>query len=363
MSDDDGNGASGVFLTVPARDPPTVPSPDPGLQGALLVLDLTRDPWPVAACTNQLEQVTGFGREELLGRPWPSLWDTDADPVAVEILSAAIEAGAPSRVDIRILRRGEPPVDATVTVAHGGSVDGPIAFLAVQAPGVVESSGAYQDPLTGLPNRALLERDLDVAILRAIRTQHSIAILFCDLNRFKPVNDELGHAAGDAVLREVARRLRGSVRAHDLVSCYGGDEFVIVLTDLDGDAEARARAVARSVRASVGRPIDVDGAIRTIGVSVGVSVFPRDAEDAGGLLATADRAMYRAKNANRPRRPRDAGPAREALLERARAAQLQAGDLRATAEATIQDIRTTLNAREARRPSGGTAPDRGEQRP
>ncbi len=117
-------------------------------------------------------------------------------------------------------------------------------------------------------------------------------MLLIDLDHFKPVNDELGHAAGDELLRQLANRLMRSLRASDTVARLGGDEFAVLLTQ---DGEEGARATARKVRETVQEPFDIGGVQRKIGTSVGIAVYPRDAHDAAALLRHADAAMYRAK--------------------------------------------------------------------
>lgn len=162
---------------------------------------------------------------------------------------------------------------------------------------------AYHDALTGLPNRRMLEEVLELALARARRSGLVVAVLYVDLDRFKEVNDGLGHAAGDQVLRTVARRMRSRVRDTDVVARLGGDEFVVVLADLPpgpgsgstSDAREVAESVARRVRQAVARPVEVAGRSVTVGASVGISLYPQVARDARGLLREADEAMYRSK--------------------------------------------------------------------
>jgi diguanylate cyclase (GGDEF)-like protein/PAS domain S-box-containing protein len=150
---------------------------------------------------------------------------------------------------------------------------------------------ADHDPLTGLANRRALERTLGAALERAAARGRAVGVLMLDLDGFKAVNDRHGHAAGDEVLREVARRLRRSVRERDLVARLGGDEFVVVLTDLAAVPDSVER-----VEAALAEPFPgVDAALRA---AVGVAMFPADGPTVAELLAAADRQMYAAK-ANR----------------------------------------------------------------
>ncbi|MGY4829695.1 putative bifunctional diguanylate cyclase/phosphodiesterase [Sphaerotilaceae bacterium SBD11-9] len=157
---------------------------------------------------------------------------------------------------------------------------------------------AFLDPLTGLPNRLLFEDRLSHALARSRRDQdrhvNRLAVLFVDLDGFKPVNDSLGHAAGDHVLRQVAERLKQVARERDTVARIGGDEFVLLLEDLHDEADSAA--LARRVVAAVAEPIDCQDQILQVSASVGISVHP-DHGDADRLMAHADAAMYAAKRA------------------------------------------------------------------
>jgi diguanylate cyclase (GGDEF)-like protein len=152
---------------------------------------------------------------------------------------------------------------------------------------------AYHDELTGLPNRRLLLNRFKLAVALAARHDHQVALLFLDLDRFKYINDTLGHPSGDQLLQQVATRLAASVRASDTACRYGGDEFVVLLPEI-GDKEAAA-AVADGIRAQLAAPYLIDGAEITITASVGVAVHPVDAVGYSDLFRLADLAMYRDK--------------------------------------------------------------------
>ncbi len=152
---------------------------------------------------------------------------------------------------------------------------------------------AQHDPLTGLPNRALLQDRLQQALLQARRHGDRVGLLLLDLDRFKDTNDTLGHDAGDALLREVARRLAACVRAGDTVARLGGDEFAIVLPRLPSpDAAA---AAAAKIGAVLGEPVAHGGAAIRTAASIGIAVFPDDGAEPGHLLKHADLALYKAK--------------------------------------------------------------------
>jgi len=153
------------------------------------------------------------------------------------------------------------------------------------------------DPLTGLPNRKLLEDRLTRALALAHRKHSSVAVLFIDLDRFKPVNDQYGHATGDELLKQVARRLEHCLRDEDTVARLGGDEFVVVLPDLQM-AEFPAR-VADKIGSLLSEPFHIGEHFIEISCSIGISLFPRDADNVSGLMARADSAMYAAKEDGR----------------------------------------------------------------
>jgi diguanylate cyclase (GGDEF)-like protein len=152
---------------------------------------------------------------------------------------------------------------------------------------------AQHDPVTGLPGRVLLEQLAKHMIAAARRSGEQLAVLFLDLDRFKAINDLHGHDIGDHLLRAVARRLRATFRAEDLLCRLGGDEFVVVLARIR-DAEEAAH-VAQKVIARLTSPYDIAGLQLQCAASLGISLFPRDGDTLGQLMQQADRAMYQAK--------------------------------------------------------------------
>jgi len=163
---------------------------------------------------------------------------------------------------------------------------------------------AYHDKLTGLPNRALFEEMLELALARARRHDLGVGVLFLDLDNFKLVNDSMGHHAGDALLVQLAERLRGCTRETDLVARQGGDEFLLLLSDLDRGTAALmgkdagvlvAEFVAERVREALHEPFVLEGTEFYASGSIGISLFPQDAHDAQALLRNADTAMYESK--------------------------------------------------------------------
>ena len=156
---------------------------------------------------------------------------------------------------------------------------------------------AHTDTLTGLPNRRHFESALEKAAGRAARTARGTALLYLDIDHFKAINDRYGHAVGDAVLVEFARRLSGAVRSSDLVSRLAGDEFTVLLNDVAGEADVEA--VARKILAAMRTPFALDAVVLPVGTSIGAALAEQPDPDPARLLDTADRALYKAKEAGR----------------------------------------------------------------
>lgn len=157
---------------------------------------------------------------------------------------------------------------------------------------------AFYDSLTGLPNRSLLHAKADHALTEARRTKSSMAVLFIDLDRFKQVNDSLGHPAGDELLKVVAGRLRSHRRPADIVGRLSGDEFVVVLPNCGNECVTE---VVEEIRLSISEVCQIAGSLVSPSASIGISVYPQDGHDMGTLIHRADMAMYQAKGGGRGR--------------------------------------------------------------
>ncbi|MDX8394305.1 MAG: EAL domain-containing protein [Mariprofundales bacterium] len=156
---------------------------------------------------------------------------------------------------------------------------------------------AHHDPLTQLPNRLLLHARLKHALARAHQEQHQVAVLFIDLDRFKNVNDSLGHPIGDVLLQKCAQRLLQCVTEEDTIARLGGDEFIVVLECVN-DSQIAA-TTARSMIELMAKPFHIEKHVMVIGASIGISLYPDDGYDVTQLLKNADTAMYRAKDGGR----------------------------------------------------------------
>jgi len=157
---------------------------------------------------------------------------------------------------------------------------------------------ANHDALTGLPNRQLLADRMKQAMARAQRNKEQLALLFLDLDGFKPINDKLGHEAGDIVLHEVAERLSAVMRGEDTLARVGGDEFVILLSDLNANAKDAAELVANKCLAVFQQPFVVHGQSCKLGLSIGIATGNGECSS-DKLLIAADQAMYQAKESGR----------------------------------------------------------------
>jgi diguanylate cyclase (GGDEF)-like protein/PAS domain S-box-containing protein len=249
-----------------------------------------------------MEELTGRAAEEVIGRlatdVFPHLREQHVD----ELLLRALAGETVSSPDIHYYvpgsdRRGWVSSVYRPHCDSRGHVVGVIALIRditerKAAEQQIEYQ-AYHDALTGLANRRLFQEHLTLALALAQRRDRLVAVLFLDLDHFKLVNDSLGHSVGDELLREIARRLRSSVREGDTVARVGGDEFTIVLQELSSRADAAV--VAQKVLGTVAEPVEVGGHRLYVTTSIGVTLFPDDGDDAEALLKNADTAMYRAK--------------------------------------------------------------------
>ncbi|MGH6868831.1 MAG: diguanylate cyclase domain-containing protein, partial [Methylocella sp.] len=188
---------------------------------------------------------------------------------------------------------------------------------------------AHHDALTGLPNRVLFHERLDEALLRVRRDREKLAVLYLDLDRFKNVNDTLGHPAGDKLLAAVAERLRGCARGSDMAARFGGDEFAVLQIGLAGPHEAGA--LAERIVAHLSEPYDIEGQPAVIGASAGIALAPIDGVTAEQLLGNADLALYQAKENGR-RTFRFFEPGMGARVRNRRAPELDSRDALAAGE-------------------------------
>jgi diguanylate cyclase (GGDEF)-like protein/PAS domain S-box-containing protein len=253
----------------------------------------------------------GYAEQEVLGRPSVDFLTPESALRAREVLIPQnVRDGLCDNVAYQVLTRDGQILDVLLSSVWEYDDRGkPLQSLGVLQD-VTEknrlaarSHFAEHDPLTGLPNRVLLQDRLERSCLHHARHGGSFALGFVDLDNFKGINDTLGHDAGDLLLREVAQRLRSSLRASDTVCRLGGDEFVLLFVTVDDAQELMV--LANKVLAQVAQPCalssDPEAPLTAVSGSMGVAIFPDHGRDPSTLMRHADQAMYRAKHSGRNR--------------------------------------------------------------
>ncbi|WP_406868247.1 EAL domain-containing protein [Paraburkholderia fungorum] len=246
------------------------------------------------------ERITGYGQSDVLNADCDDLFRLNGEPEKWDAVRRALNDDTEANATLLCTRKDgkrfwnnilvAPVRDEVGTVTHHIGVMSDVSAL-VEYQQRLEHQARY-DSLTELPNRTLLDERLAESIARATATEGSVSVLFLDLDRFKEVNDSLGHRVGDALLARVAKRLQRLVRATDLVARYGGDEFIIVAER--SSAEQLIPMLDRLV-AAMSEPFNMGIQELYVEASIGVSTFPQDGPDADTLIRNADAAMYLAK--------------------------------------------------------------------
>src|SRR5258708_6905775 len=256
------------------------------------------------------EAMTGWHREEATGKPLAEVFriiDGPTRKTARDPMEMAVEQNKTVGLTVNcvLIRRDgfESAIEDSAAPIHdrAGHVIGAVIVFhdvsAARAMSVQMTHSAQHDVVTNLPNRVLLNDRITQAISLARRQHRPIAVIFLDLDRFKYINDSLGHATGDKLLQSVSTRLLASVRASDTVSRQGGDEFVILLSEITHPEDAATSA--KKILLSLSAPCSIEGQDLHINGSIGISVYPEDVEDAETLIKNADTAMYHAKESGR----------------------------------------------------------------
>jgi diguanylate cyclase (GGDEF)-like protein/PAS domain S-box-containing protein len=244
----------------------------------------------------------GYTAAEMLGRPSAPLIPSDRRDEARRLMEILAQGERIDRLETIRQKKDGRAIPLVLSLSPMRGMNGKVIGSCMTAHDATvcraaetqQPDLAYYDFLTGLPNRHLLMKLLDQALVRARRTKKPLAILFIDLDRFKLVNDTLGHPIGDLVLKTIAPRLTGCVRGSDVVARMGGDEFMVILEDLSSASDAGR--VAQKILDAVALPCCVEGDHEIfLTASIGIVLYPADSEDRDGLIRYVDIAMYSAK--------------------------------------------------------------------
>ena len=253
----------------------------------------------------KFSELTGYSADEVLGKT-PSLWQSgDTADTIYDELWGNNKHGEDWHGEIKNKKKDGSYYWATESMSAIRDDNGEITHYVLLQQDITSQKEAesqlnylaYYDNLTGLPNRRLFADRLQQAMKDADRKERLVGVLYIDLDRFKNINDSLGHEAGDILLKEAAERLKGCVRANDTVSRMGGDEFTLVLPDMVH--AHNAMNVAENIMESFSQPFHIDNISLFVTASIGITLYPLDDNDVDGLLKNADAAMYHAKDAGR----------------------------------------------------------------
>jgi diguanylate cyclase (GGDEF)-like protein/PAS domain S-box-containing protein len=269
---------------------------------AVFVTDAARDSRAIVYVNSALEQLIDLRAWEVLGQSWKQVFTSMADSDDLEMVETAETELVPLQTRMRLVRADDeerwvalemsPVKDDKQNITHFVWLLDDITDQKSQEQQLLYL--ATHDTLTELPNRNLLRDRIEQAIGYARRNDMQIALMVVDLDNFKLINDHLGHDVGDLLLKTVARRMANAVREFDTVARQGGDEFVVLLTDIS-DLQSAGR-VAQKLLAALDAPVILDELELDVTASIGISMFPDDGEDVKTLLKRADISMYRAKD-------------------------------------------------------------------
>jgi diguanylate cyclase (GGDEF)-like protein/PAS domain S-box-containing protein len=271
----------------------------------ILITDSSLSDRPISYVNAAFERITGYTAAEVVGRNARFLLGEETDQIGVDELRAALREQRAAKVVLRNFRKDGSAFWNELSLAPVRAESGQTRHFVSIINDITERKSyetqleyqANYDELTGLANRNLLADRMAQAITYAHRADRLVAVMLLDLDRFKMVNDSLGHGTGDAMLKVVAERLSACGRPGDTVARLGGDEFVMVMADVANENDVAP--LVRNVLDLLSHDIAVAGHEMVVTASVGIALYPRDGDDAGTLLRNADAAMYHAKELGR----------------------------------------------------------------
>ncbi|HZH43527.1 MAG TPA: EAL domain-containing protein [Lysobacter sp.] len=272
----------------------------------LVIVDAQAPDMPIVYANPAFERITGYSAAEAIGRNCRFLQGPQRDQQAIALLKDALTHERPAHVVMKNYRKDRTPFWNELLLSPVRDDDGRLTHYVGVITDVTQryrlesklAFAASHDPLTGLANRTALRQRLERTLADPVTAVFGAAVLFIDLDNFKLINDSLGHEAGDAVLVEVARRLRRTTRSNDLVARFGGDEFVVLVQAREGRTLDLDRVVKR-LQEAFQQPFQVGGSALYVTVSIGYARFPTGGDNAETLLMHADLAMYQAKQMGR----------------------------------------------------------------
>ncbi|GAA3910361.1 diguanylate cyclase domain-containing protein [Litoribacillus peritrichatus] len=273
---------------------------------AILITDMDGD---IVRSNHAFQKVSGYNTKELIGKNIATLCTEQQTEQFYHTLLGLVADSGYWQGEVWHRKKTGEPYPAWVGVSSIRNDDQLVDSYIVIFSDMSERKEAeerihrlaYYDPLTDLANRSLFREQLQLEMRHADQNEGAVVLLYLDLDNFKPVNDTLGHEAGDILLKEVAQRLSSCVRGSDTVARMGGDEFTIILGGQSTEASARSfgEHVAGQVVSALQEPVLINGQEFIVTASVGVAIYPKHAEDASALLRNADHAMYKAKESGR----------------------------------------------------------------